>query len=98
MFLQAQSEDCLFLDVIAPFKLFDRQRSKSKLAPVLFQVHGGGFFRGETKALPPPNGLFEAGNSDSIYVLASYRVDCYSAIIFIQLTESAWRFWLSISP
>ncbi|KAL8706260.1 MAG: hypothetical protein Q9201_000697 [Fulgogasparrea decipioides] len=70
---QAESEDCLFLDVIAPIKLFQNRASKKKLAPVLFNIHGGGFFIGEKRALYPPNGLLEAGNNDFIYISINYR-------------------------
>lgn len=71
---QAESEDCLFLDVIVPTKLFERRGSKRGLAPVLFNIHGGGFWIGEKRALYPPNGLLEAGDNGFIYVSINYRV------------------------
>lgn len=72
---QAQNEDCLFLDVIAPTKLFrKRDQARSKLAPVLVNIHGGGWFIGEKRAISPPNGLLEAGKNDFIYVSIGYRV------------------------
>lgn len=69
-----QSEDCLFLDVFAPIKLLQRKGSKRKLAPVLFNIHGGGFFIGEKRVPYPPIGLLKAGNNDFIYVSTNYRV------------------------
>ena len=70
---QAENEDCLFLDVIVPIKLFDRRRSR-RLAPVLFNIHGGGFWTGEKRALYPPNGLLKAADNNFIYVSINYRV------------------------
>ena len=71
---QTENEDCLFLDVFAPIKLFPRRGSKPKLAPVLFNIHTGGFFIGEKRVPYPPNGLLTAGNNDFIYVSIGYRV------------------------
>ena len=68
---QPQSEDCLFLDVIAPIKHF---KKGSTPAQVLVNIHGGGLFIGEKRALYPPNGLLEAANNDFIYVSMNYRV------------------------
>ncbi|KAL8631018.1 hypothetical protein Q9189_003299, partial [Teloschistes chrysophthalmus] len=70
---QAENEDCLFLDVIVPIRIFQQRASRKKLAPVLFNIHGGGFFIGEKRALYPPNGLLEAANNDFIYVSINYR-------------------------
>ena len=70
---QTQSEDCLFLDVIVPTKLFPT-RVKRPPAPVLVNIHGGGFWVGEKRALYPPNGLLKAANNDFIYVSINYRV------------------------
>ena len=72
---QAQNEDCLFLDVIAPTKLFrKRHQARSTLAPVLVNIHGGGWFIGEKRAIYPPIGLLEAGENGFIYVSINYRV------------------------
>ena len=68
---QTQSEDCLFLDVIAPIKHF---HNGSTPAQVLVNIHGGGFWMGDKVALYPPNGLLEAANNDIIYVSMNYRV------------------------
>ena len=72
---QSQNEDCLFLDVMAPMKLFrKRNQARSKLAPVLVNIHGGGWFIGEKRAIYPPIGLLEAGENGFIYVSIGYRV------------------------
>ncbi|KAL8731714.1 MAG: hypothetical protein Q9181_004203 [Wetmoreana brouardii] len=81
---QPESEDCLFLDVIAPIKLFQQRASKKKLAPVLFNIHGGGFFIGEKRALYPPNGLLEASNNDFIYVSINYRLGAFGFLSHLQ--------------
>ena len=73
---QQESEDCLFLDVIAPAQLFNNGGSQSSgsLAPVLFNIHGGGNFMGEKKAMYWPGGLLERSNNSFIYVSVNYRV------------------------
>ena len=74
---QAENEDCLFLDVIAPVKLFQNGQKKGKggkLAPVLVNIHGGGLFIGDKTTLYPPNGLLEAANNEILYVSMNYRV------------------------
>lgn len=71
---QTENEDCLFLDVFAPIKLFPRRGSKRKPAPVLFNIHSGGFFIGEKRVPYPPIGLLTTGNNDFIYVSTNYRV------------------------
>lgn len=77
---QEQSEDCLFLDVTAPVKSFPTgpggEDLQKKLAPVLVNIHGGGFWMGEKRALYPPNGLLKAGNNSFVYVSVNYRVTC----------------------
>ncbi|KAL8925332.1 MAG: hypothetical protein Q9208_003622 [Pyrenodesmia sp. 3 TL-2023] len=81
---QEESEDCLFLDVIVPTKLFLNRRTKTKLAPVLFNIHGGGFWIGEKRALYPPNGLLKAANNDFIYVSINYRLAAFGFLSSLQ--------------
>lgn len=64
----------MFLDVIVPIRVFDQRGSKDKLAPILFNFHGGGVFIGEKRALYPPNGSLEAGTNGFIYDSINYRV------------------------
>ena len=68
---QSQSEDCLFLDVIVPMKHFQKAKSP---AQVLVNIHGGGFWIGEKRALYPPNGFLSAANDNLIFVSMNYRV------------------------
>ncbi|KAI4166703.1 MAG: hypothetical protein LQ343_007826 [Gyalolechia ehrenbergii] len=85
---QAESEDCLFLDVIAPTKSFPTRNSKKTLVPVLFNIHGGGFWIGEKRALYPPNGLLNAGNSDFIYVSINYRLAAFGFLSHLTPSSS----------
>ena len=74
---QSQSEDCLFLDVVVPLTLFEQgqsQKRSSKLAPVLVNIHGGGFFEGDKTAIYWPGGLLERGDNGFVYVSMNYRV------------------------
>ena len=74
---QNQSEDCLFLDVISPVKLFKQGQSNGKLAPVLVNIHGGGFFEGDKTAIYWPGGLLERGNNGFVYVSMNYRISAF---------------------
>jgi carboxylesterase type B len=75
------SEDCLFLDVIVPKKVFDRTRAGNntpkKLAPVLVWIFGGGYVRGD-KQTNDARGLVQrstvAGHEGVVYVTLNYRV------------------------
>ncbi|KAI4244205.1 MAG: hypothetical protein LQ352_006896, partial [Teloschistes flavicans] len=67
-----ESEDCLFLDVVVPVEVFKR-RGRGKAAPVLVNIHGGGFFIGDKATLYPPQGLLAASNNSIIYVSMNYR-------------------------
>lgn len=77
------TEDCLFLDVVAPKKVFDRAQNKKSvskgfLAPVLVWIYGGGYTMGD-KNQNDPTGLIQRSqkNSDGIvYVALNYRVSC----------------------
>lgn len=79
------SEDCLFLDVITPQKIFDGDKaphgaSYKKKAPVLVWIHGGGFTTGEKTGfgLFNPTGLLKAsqatGSEGFVFVAINYRV------------------------
>ena len=73
---QNESEDCLFLDVISPVRFFQQgqRKGRGKLAPVLANIHGGGFFQGDKTAIYNPTGLLERGNYGFVYVSMNYRV------------------------
>lgn len=79
------SEDCLFLDVITPQKIFDRGKVsykafRSAKAPVLVWIHGGGYTTGEKTGfgLFNPTGLLKAsqaaGSHGFVFVSINYRV------------------------
>lgn len=81
-----QSEDCLFLDVQVPKSVFPgrkRTSSKSRGAPVVVWLYGGGFAAGDkvTVNTGPPEGLFISGKDNPagtgepfIYVALNYRL------------------------
>ena len=72
---QMPSEDCLFLDVIAPIRLFDGAGSNtSSLAPVLVNIYGGGFSLGDKNTNYDPQGLLQQSRNGIIYVSMNYRV------------------------
>ncbi|KAJ5261063.1 hypothetical protein N7478_011658 [Penicillium angulare] len=80
------TEDCLFLDVVVPKKVFNRSQShgrqywkKKKLAPVLVWIYGGGYVSGD-KNLEDPSGLVERStvNGDGVvYVAMNYRLGAF---------------------
>ncbi|KAJ5638973.1 uncharacterized protein N7484_006835 [Penicillium longicatenatum] len=77
------TEDCLFLDVIVPKKIFDRShgnRSVSRsLAPVLVWIYGGGYAEGD-KALEDPSGLINRSmivGEGVVYVAMNYRLGAF---------------------
>lgn len=82
------TEDCLFLDVVVPKKIFDRGQQytkrgqhksfvpKHELAPVLVWIYGGGYVGGE-KSSSDPTGLIERSQvvgDGIVYVALNYRV------------------------
>ena len=71
---QEEREDGLFLDVIVPITVYRQRKRTGKLTPILCNIHGGGFFMGEKRALSPPLGLLRVGDNDFIYVSINYRV------------------------
>lgn len=79
------SEDCLFLDVITPQKIFDQKKAPYKTArkakaPVLVWIHGGSYTSGEKTGfgLFNPTGLLKAsqsaGSDGFVFVSINYRV------------------------
>lgn len=83
------SEDCLFLDVVVPKRIFDHAQQntdrgnhhkpfvpKNKLAPVLVWIYGGGYVGGE-KSSNNPTGLIQRSQivgDGIVYVALNYRV------------------------
>lgn len=75
------TEDCLFLDVIVPKKVFDssthHQINAMGGSPVLVWIYGGGFSYGDKPSFGNPAGLIKASNLTDpdgvIVVLFNYR-------------------------
>ncbi|KAF8195298.1 cholinesterase [Mycena galopus ATCC 62051] len=76
------AEDCLFLNIFTPF-LPEESTPTSKLKPVMFWIHGGGFTNGEGS---DPN--FDGGNlasrGDVVVVTMNYRL---GALGFLALAD-----------
>lgn len=74
------SEDCLFLDVFAPKKIFNKAGS-AKGSPVLVWIYGGGYTAGSKTGSGDPAGLLErsmfGGNEGVIYVAMNYRLGAF---------------------
>jgi carboxylesterase type B len=73
-----ESEDCLYLDVYVPEKVFANRKSASK-TPVLVWIYGGGDVIGYKDQQGSPAGLIKRGLEDTdsdgvIYVALNYRV------------------------
>ncbi|PBP16536.1 alpha/beta-hydrolase [Diplocarpon rosae] len=74
------SEDCLFLDVLVPRAVFD-ENMKSKGAPVVVWIHGGGYTLGWKTQYGSGAGLLSAGERTGkegvIYVAINYRLGLF---------------------
>lgn len=100
------TEDCLFLDVVVPKKIFDRAQNKTfvprkALAPVLVWVYGGGYVEGD-KSEYDSSGLIQRsmiGGEGIVYVAMNYRVSSgilKIALVLLDLTLSlAGCIWLA---
>lgn len=77
------TEDCLFLDVVVPKKIFDRGQNQTskKLAPVIVWIYGGGYAEGEKSAsVSDPAGLIKRSTmvgDGIVYVALNYRVSIH---------------------
>lgn len=75
------SEDCLFLDVVTPEKVFKGKVSKK--APVLVWIYGGGYTAGEKGGFGQynPSGLIKAsqasGSDGVVFVAINYRLGAF---------------------
>lgn len=96
-----ESEDCLFLDVVVPTSVYHNHGRQ--LAPVLVNIHGGGFFIGDKNTLYDPQGLLAAAKNEMIFVSMNYRVscplprlshlDCFSDTVPAYRLRIAWWPW-----
>ena len=87
------SEDCLFLDIIVPQKVFEQAAPhRLPLAPVLVWIHGGGYTFGEKTGGGQynPAGLIKTRQSSNstglVYVAINYRVS-------LHLSSILWCRW-----
>ncbi|OJD32155.1 carboxylesterase family protein [Diplodia corticola] len=78
--LPGETEDCLFLDVVVPEKIFERAGNASG-APVIVWIHGGGYTSGSKISYGDPAGLIarsQTGSSDGVvYVSINYRLGAF---------------------
>ncbi|KAB8336748.1 hypothetical protein FH972_021057 [Carpinus fangiana] len=77
----SETEDCLFLDVVVPKKIFQQARSYSG-APVLVWIYGGGYTIGRKGGENyPPSGLIgrssSYGQPGIVYVAINYRLGAF---------------------
>ncbi|RAH47257.1 alpha/beta-hydrolase, partial [Aspergillus brunneoviolaceus CBS 621.78] len=80
------TEDCLFLDVVVPRKIFEQKALQQKhqkegngLAPVLVWIDGGGYISGD-KSEHNPRGLMQRNMLDEdgiVYVALNYRLGAF---------------------
>ena len=72
-----ESEDCLFLDVYVPRRIF-RDRFYGEGSPVMVWIHGGGFTFGSKTAESAPTGIMAQSvlqtGKELIFVAINYRV------------------------
>jgi carboxylesterase type B len=76
------TEDCLFLDVVVPQKIFKKKAKKGKGAAVLVWIYGGGYTAGSKGSYNAANGLLarsQDGEDDEglIYVALNYRLGAF---------------------
>ena len=77
------SEDCLFLDVVVPEKIFDTKASHNTGAPVLVWIYGGGYTAGEKTGFGQynPSGIMGAsqvsGSEGVVFVSIYYRLGAF---------------------
>jgi carboxylesterase type B len=78
-----QMEDCLFLNVVVPRRIFEGKEKKK--FPVVVWIHGGGFVVGNKDTLYNPGGLLERSQEDGgegmIFVSMNYRVQTQLLIL-----------------
>ncbi|KAJ9667826.1 hypothetical protein H2201_002012 [Coniosporium apollinis] len=78
-----EEEDCLFLDVVVPQKVFEKvgYGSDPPASPVLVRLHGGGYSIGSKTFYNDPIGLLSRSQTDGsdgiIYVSMNYRLGAF---------------------
>ncbi|OAA37066.1 carboxylesterase family protein [Beauveria brongniartii RCEF 3172] len=71
------SEDCLFLDVVVPKKVFEN--TSLEKAPVIVWIYGGGFVNGIKSSSNSglPGGLLDRAGNNAVYVALNYRLGAF---------------------
>ncbi|KAI1497689.1 Alpha/Beta hydrolase protein [Biscogniauxia marginata] len=72
-----QAEDCLFLDIYAPFSAFDPD---AKALPVVVWIYGGAFAFGSKDQLEPlytGQSIITASDNQTIFVVGNYRLGAF---------------------
>ncbi|EAW20417.1 carboxylesterase family protein [Aspergillus fischeri NRRL 181] len=86
------TEDCLFLDVIVPKKIYERRRQNcttKALAPVLVSIYGGGYVMGDKNTIDPTGLMKRSMQEDDgfIWVSFNYRVGAFGWLASDATTE-----------
>ena len=90
------TEDCLFLDVIVPQKVYN---NASGGAPVIVWIYGGGYAAGEKAGDAQPGGLIAksenvSGSEGAVFVAMNYRVRtlemCAESMLINGVAGSIW--------
>ncbi|KAF5856567.1 hypothetical protein ETB97_007124 [Aspergillus alliaceus] len=86
------TEDCLFLDVVVPKKIYERRRqnhTQTALAPVLVNIYGGGYVMGEKTSIDPSGLMKRSMQEDDgfIWVSFNYRVGAFGWLAHDATTE-----------
>lgn len=78
------SEDCLFLDVLAPIVVYNKASSNmTKGVPVVVWIHGGGFYTSSKESQGNRSGVVAQSQLDPttapgvIYVAINYRLGAF---------------------
>ncbi|KAF2089604.1 alpha/beta-hydrolase [Saccharata proteae CBS 121410] len=75
-----ENEDCLFLDVLVPDKIFEKA-GKGCGAPVMVWIYGGGYVEGSKTTNGDPAGLIhrsqDRGSEGIVYVALNYRLGAF---------------------
>ncbi|KAK4502685.1 hypothetical protein PRZ48_006111 [Zasmidium cellare] len=77
-----ETEDCLYLDVLVPEKVYQKRHDRAALAPVLVWIYGGGFVIGAKTQGEDGSGLIARSleNPDTqgiIFVALNYRLGAF---------------------
>ncbi|KAF2154493.1 alpha/beta-hydrolase [Myriangium duriaei CBS 260.36] len=78
---EAQSEDCLILDVLVP------NTPQSTRLPVMVQIHGGGYTLGNAQSYPG-DAMVHASNGSLIYVSIQYRLGLFGFLGGSQIADN----------